>query len=63
MAEFQFEIVTAERQVITTNVESVLLPGVNGQIGIYSNHAPLLTALGIGVVEFGPKHQKNVKQR
>lgn len=61
MAEFQFEIVTAERRVIATDVESVLLPGVNGQIGIYCNHAPILTALSIGIVEFGPKHKKKRK--
>jgi F-type H+-transporting ATPase subunit epsilon len=44
----QVEIVTAERMVYSDNVEMVIVPGVEGEMGILHNHAPLLTALKAG---------------
>ncbi len=61
MAKFQFEIVTAERRVISVDVESVLLPSQDGQVGVLKDHVPIITALGIGIVEFGLKSQKKRK--
>lgn len=61
MATFQFQIFTAQRQVLNTEIESVILPTTEGEIGIYRNHAPLVTALAIGVVQYGPKQER--KQR
>lgn len=55
MAEFQLEILTAERQVLLTTVESVSLATVDGQLGILANHVPLLAALKIGLIEYGAK--------
>ncbi len=61
MSSYRLEIVTAERQVVEVEVESVLLPTTSGRLGIWANHAPLLTALKIGLVEFGPKTGKKRK--
>uniref|UniRef100_A0A7S3EN03 ATP synthase epsilon chain, chloroplastic n=1 Tax=Rhodosorus marinus TaxID=101924 RepID=A0A7S3EN03_9RHOD len=33
-----------------TNAEEIILPSSTGQLGILSNHAPLLTAIDIGVM-------------
>ena len=60
--KFQFEIVTAERRVISVDVESVLLPSQDGQVGVLKDHVPIITALGIGIVEFGLKSQKSGKR-
>ncbi len=61
MSSYRLEIITAERKVIETDVESVLLPTTGGRIGIWANHAPLLTSLKIGLVIFGPKQGKKRK--
>ena len=43
------EIVTAERVVLTDdNVDMVVAPSVEGEVGILPNHAPLLTVLQTG---------------
>jgi F-type H+-transporting ATPase subunit epsilon len=42
------EIVTPERQVFSEEVDSVVCPGVEGELGVLPNHAPLLTTLGVG---------------
>jgi F-type H+-transporting ATPase subunit epsilon len=42
------EIVTPERQVFSEEVDSVVCPGVEGELGVLPHHAPLLTTLGVG---------------
>ena len=42
------EIVTPERQVFSEQVDSVVCPGIEGELGILPHHAPLLTTLGVG---------------
>lgn len=43
------EIVTAERVVLSDdNVDMVIAPSVDGEVGILPHHAPLLTLLQIG---------------
>lgn len=43
------EIVTAERQVLLDdNVDMVIAPAVDGEVGILPHHAPLITVLQIG---------------
>jgi F-type H+-transporting ATPase subunit epsilon len=42
------EIVTPERQVFSEDVDSVVCPGVEGELGVLPHHAPLLTTLGVG---------------
>ena len=49
MAKLQFELVSPERIVYSDHeVDMVIAPGADGEMGILPNHAPLLTALGIG---------------
>ncbi len=42
------EITTAERQVYGDEVDMVIAPGVDGQLGILPRHAPLMTMLRPG---------------
>ena len=42
------EIVTPERQLFADEVDSVVCPGVEGELGVLPHHAPLLTTLGVG---------------
>ena len=44
------EIITAERQVFGDDVELVVAPGVDGQLGILPHHAPLMTMLQPGEI-------------
>lgn len=53
MAEtFQLEVATPERLFIDEQVSQAELPGRNGYIGVLAGHAPLLSALGAGVLSF-----------
>ncbi|OGO56956.1 MAG: ATP synthase F1 subunit epsilon [Chloroflexi bacterium RBG_16_70_13] len=42
------EIVTPERLVFSDSVESVQLPGVEGELGVLPHHTPLVSMLGLG---------------
>jgi len=47
----RFELVTAERQVFADeNVDMVIAPSVDGQVGILPHHAPLIAILQPGEV-------------
>jgi F-type H+-transporting ATPase subunit epsilon len=45
MATTKLDIVTAERVVFSDEVDEVVAPGVEGQLGILPHHAPLMTTL------------------
>ena len=48
MAQIRCEVVTAERTVFDDDVDMVVAPGIEGQLGILPHHAPLMTALTYG---------------
>lgn len=46
MAKLRVEVVTGEREVLVEeNVDMVVAPGVEGQLGILPQHAPLVTTM------------------
>lgn len=45
MATTRLEIVTAERVVFSEDVDVVIAPGIEGQLGVLPHHAPLMTTL------------------
>lgn len=47
---FSVEIVTPERQVLKEQAVSLIVPGVEGSLGVLANHAPMLVELTIGEV-------------
>jgi F-type H+-transporting ATPase subunit epsilon len=48
MSSLKLDIVTAERVVYSADVDMVIAPGVEGQLGILPHHAPLMTILQAG---------------
>jgi F-type H+-transporting ATPase subunit epsilon len=44
----QLEIVTPERLAFSDEVDAVVVPGSEGELGILPHHAPLVSTLGIG---------------
>jgi len=45
------EIVSQDRTVYEGDVDSILLPGAGGEMGILPKHAPVLTTLKYGVIK------------
>ena len=50
MAEMKLEIVTGEGLVYSGDVEVLVAPGIEGELGILPHHAPLLTMLQPGEI-------------
>jgi len=50
MATLKLEIVTPDAKVYSEDVDMVTLPGVEGEMGIYPLHVPLMTQLAAGEV-------------
>jgi F-type H+-transporting ATPase subunit epsilon len=48
MANLKIDVVTAERVVYSEEVDAVIAPGMEGQLGILPHHAPLMTTLQAG---------------
>jgi F-type H+-transporting ATPase subunit epsilon len=47
---FDVHAITSDKVVLDTMADELILPSSTGQIGILTDHAPLLTALDIGVL-------------
>ena len=48
----QLQIVTPEREVYSDTVDSVQVPGSEGELGVLPHHAPLVSTLGVGELRF-----------
>jgi F-type H+-transporting ATPase subunit epsilon len=46
----KLEIVTPEGKIFSDDVELVTLPGIDGEMGIFPGHVPLMTQLAAGEV-------------
>ena len=52
MAElFRFELVSPEKLVLAAEVQQVLVPGSEGDMGILAGHAPVMTTIRPGLLE------------
>ncbi|MDH2998286.1 F0F1 ATP synthase subunit epsilon [Pasteurellaceae bacterium LFhippo2] len=51
-SEFELTIVSAERKIFEGSVTSVRASGIDGELGVYAGHTPLLTAIKPGMVKF-----------
>jgi len=60
MATLKLEIVTPEAQVFQGDVDSVQLPGAEGEMGIFPQHEPLITELAAGELLIFAKGQTQV---
>jgi F-type H+-transporting ATPase subunit epsilon len=50
--KIRLTVVTRERKIIETDVDEVVLPGYDGELGILPGHTPLLAMLRIGVMRY-----------
>ena len=50
--QLNLEVVTPNRTVMVEDVESVTLPGIEGELGILPEHIPLLTTLDTGIMSY-----------
>ncbi len=46
----RLEIVTPQRKVFSEDVDFLVAPGAEGELGILPNHAALITSLNIGIM-------------
>ncbi|WP_442265124.1 F0F1 ATP synthase subunit epsilon [Tenacibaculum sp. ZS6-P6] len=54
------EIVTPEAVVFSSEIDSVVVPGVNGEFQILNNHAPIVSVLNKGVVKVHVHNQSHL---
>ncbi len=48
----KLEVITPEQVALSDESTSVVVPGVDGELGIWPNHAPLLAGLKPGVITY-----------
>ena len=56
--KLQLEIVTPERSALTEQVDEVVLPSLDGYLGVLPGHAPLLAQLDVGEVSYRSGQQR-----
>ena len=50
MADFNFELVSPERLLLSERVTEVVIPATEGEMTVMANHAPTMTTIKPGVV-------------
>ena len=58
--QLSLEVVTPHRTVLIEDVDSVTLPGIEGELGILPEHIPLLTTLDTGIMSYTCSGNKQV---
>ena len=56
------EIITPEKKVFEGEVSAVSFPGADGSFQVLNNHAPLVSLLKNGIVEYKSSKEKIVSQ-
>ena len=54
MASFKCDIVTPAEKLAACEVEMVVVPGVEGEMGFLAGHAPLVSVLADGEIRLTP---------
>ena len=58
---FKFELVSPERLLVSEQVESVVIPGAEGEMTVMAQHAPVMTTIKPGVVTVKPASGSEVR--
>ena len=56
---FNLEIISPQKIVFNDEVDMVIFPGVEGDLGILKNHMPLLTYLRLGLIHIYKDKKKS----
>ena len=58
--KLNFSLVSPERELMSAEVDQVDIPGTEGWMGVFANHAPLMTTLapGMGVIKTGSDEKR-----
>lgn len=48
--QFKLQVLTPEKALVDEMVESIVVPGQDGYVGVLADHAPLMLALGSGTL-------------
>ena len=59
--KFQLSVISAERKVFEGEVENVLVPGMVGDFLVLSDHAPCISSIRPGFLEFSDENSKKQK--
>lgn len=59
--KINFDFVSPEASIVSSEVDMVLIPGIDGDAGILPDHSPFMTTLRQGIVEV-TFEQGNVKK-
>ncbi|AIZ80005.1 F0F1 ATP synthase subunit epsilon [Actinobacillus equuli subsp. equuli] len=51
-SQFELSIVSAEKEIFNGDVVSVRVTGIDGELGVYAGHTPLLTSIKPGMVKY-----------
>ena len=54
------EILSAEEKIFSGEVDSIILPGSNGQFQILNNHAPIISSLTKGEIKYRENTKNNI---
>ncbi len=57
MAQIHLEVVTPSGPVVSDDVDIVTAPGVGGEFGVLANHAPFLSTIKTGSLNFKKDNQ------
>lgn len=60
MRNFDLSVVAPDRSVVETSITSVILPGLDGYFGVMGGHAPLISALKPGIIEYIENNQREL---
>jgi len=62
-AQFQFELVSPEKMVLSKSAVMVTVPGGEGDFGVLAGHAPVITAVRPGVIEVYAENDNTITDR
>jgi F-type H+-transporting ATPase subunit epsilon len=54
----KLEIITPDKQLFSGEVTAIVLPGIDGELGVLENHASLITTLKKGTVKITDASKK-----
>jgi len=61
MEAFEFKLVAHEKVLLEQEVDMVVIPGIEGQMGVLKHHAPMITTLRSGIVSVYQENEIQLK--